>query len=112
MKVKSNSYNILSIKLDASYTASSSQKIEGTMVDYNFLKKLTDKSGLIKVQAKLNNAIINSTLSVNKDEENDKLIGIGFIEDSGLNAVEVKFEGDAEHDTMKATVTSASVTTS
>ena len=111
MKVVSNSYNILSIKLDGSFTTSSTTKVEGTAVDYEYLKRLAGKSGMLKFQAKLNDAIIRSTLSVNKDATNEKVVGIGFVENSGLNVVEAVFEPDTTHDQLKATVTAAAVTT-
>lgn len=71
MKVVEKSYNVLTI--DVGEMTSGTPKIIGTVLDYQALKKITGKSGILRVKCKLGGFPVMGTMSVNPWQLEDKL---------------------------------------
>lgn len=72
MLVKNNSYNVLTIEIEDALT-DSTPKVVGTNLDYEMIKKMTAKSGILRVKCTIGSATMFGTMNVNPWAAEDKL---------------------------------------
>lgn len=102
MKVVQKSYNVLTI--DVGTITPGTPKVIGSNLDYQAIKRITSKSGLLKVQAVIGDFPMSGTMAINPWMQDDKLeatclTNVGL----ELKAIVGTLEPSAEG--MKATVT-------
>lgn len=71
MKVVEKSYNVLTI--DVGEITPGTPKVIGTNLDYHAVKRITGKSGLLKVKAVIGGFPMSGTMSINPWMQDDKL---------------------------------------
>ena len=103
MKVVNSVYNVMSIEIEDALTSGVAQVI-GTNEDYEVIKKVTNKRGLVRIKATIGNLPMYGTLNVNPWCLEDKLELSCVTYGSGaLAAVIATLE--PSDDGMKGTVT-------
>lgn len=71
MKVVEKSYNVLTI--DVGEITPGTPKVIGTNLDYQAIKRITGKSGLLKVRAVIGDFPMSGTMAINPWMQDDKL---------------------------------------
>ena len=72
MLVKNNSYNVLTIEIEDDLTAGT-EAVIGTNLDYEMIKKMTAKSGILRVKATIGGNSMFGTMNVNPSTTGDML---------------------------------------
>lgn len=103
MKVLNSFYNVLTVKVEEAIT-SGTPAIIGTLNDYEMIKRVTAKSGLLRVKVKIGGNDMMGTCSVNPSVSAD-MIECTCLTDFGgtLQAVVALLEPDDNG--LKATIT-------
>lgn len=108
MKVLKKIYNVM--LLDVGEITSGEAKVIGTNQDYEELKKIANKSGLIRVQAVMSDLPICGTGLVNPWMLDDKL-EVTFLTNAGYTLQAIVATIEPSDDGMKVTVTPAVLAT-
>ena len=72
MKVLNSFYNVLTVKVEESITLNT-PTIIGTLNDYEMIKRITAKSGILRAQANIGGAAMCGTCSVNPSVDSDMI---------------------------------------
>lgn len=108
MKVVEKSYNVLTI--DVGTITPGTAKVIGTNLDYQAIKRITGKSGLLKVRAVIGDFPMSGTMAVNPWMQDDKL-EVTCLTNVGLELKAIIGTIEPSDDGMKATVTVQEITT-
>lgn len=108
MKVLEKSYNVLTI--DVGTITPGTAKVIGTNLDYQAIKRITGKSGLLKVNAVIDNFPMSGTMAVNPWMQDDKL-DVTCLTNVGLELKAIVGTLEPSASGMKATVTVQEIAT-
>lgn len=103
MKVMNSVYNVMSIEIEDTLTSGVAAVI-GTNEDYEMIKKVANKSGLLRIKAKIGSVPMYGTLNVNPWCLEDKL-ELSCVTYGGGALAAVIATLEPSDDGMKGTVT-------
>lgn len=102
MKIVQKSYNVLTI--DVGTITPGTPKVIGTNLDYQAIKRISAKSGLLKVMAVMGGFPMSGTMAVNPWMQDDKL-EVTCLTNVGEQLKAIVGTLEPSDDGMKATVT-------